>query len=115
VPVDAATCALIDCTVTDEKVFPVHIQASLPAEHGTIINRSSTFELRYKLPSPCTPLECAHANDLKDLDASKGDKVPHDIQIDVEQNYNETDFSNFRDYKNSVCSGSTGTDPAGNA
>jgi hypothetical protein len=36
------------------------------------------------LPNPCSPLECSQANDLKDLDESKGDKLPHEIQIDVE-------------------------------
>jgi hypothetical protein len=47
---------------------------------------------------------------LKDLDKNAGDKLPEDIEIDVESTYNETDFSNFRDYYNDVCSSKTGTD-----
>jgi len=68
-------------------------------------NRATTFELRYRLPHPCHPLRCTHANDLKDLTKKDGDTIPEDIEIDVSGTYNETWFSNFRDYYNDVCNG----------
>ena len=89
------------------------IKAELNSRPLVTASEDTLFEMQYRIPHPCEPLNCANSNDLKDLDADENDIVPKDIYLKVGDSvvipvYNETEFSNFRDYYNDVCDGYTG-------
>ena len=55
--------------------MPVKIKAEIISRPLVTASEDTLFEMQYRIPHPCEPLNCAY-NDLKDLDADENDTVP---------------------------------------